>query len=146
MEFILNHYTWFKAFHIIAFTAWMAGMFYLPRLFVYHCQVRPGSAESERFKLMERRLLRAILNPAMIVTWLLGIAMAVASEAWTQPWFHVKLTLLIGMQISHAVMARSRRHFAQDCNTRSEKFYRILNEVPTLLLMGIVISVVVKPW
>lgn len=146
MELIREYYDWFKALHIIAVISWMAGMLYLPRLFVYHCQVQVGSEESERFKLMERRLLRIIINPAMIVAWVVGVLLAMAADLWMQPWFHVKLTLLVGMQLVHAVMARSRRYFAKDQNRKSEKFYRILNEVPTVLMIGIVILAVVKPF
>ena len=139
-------YEWIKALHIIAVIAWMAGMLYLPRLFVYHCETQPGSAESERFKVMERRLLRAIVNPAMIAAWLFGIWLAFLGDVWSDGWFHAKLTLLVGMQIVHAGFARWRRQFANDANRHPARFYRIMNEVPTLLLIGIVILAVVKPF
>lgn len=142
-------YLWIKALHIIAVISWMAGMLYLPRLFVYHTQVKVGSEASEMLKTMERRLLRYIINPAMFVTWGAGLWLIYYTNALDAAqngkWMHYKLSLLVLMQISHAVMARSRRNFANDKNTRSAKFYRILNEVPTVLMIGIVILVVVKP-
>jgi putative membrane protein len=143
---LADGYLWIKALHIIALIAWMAGMLYLPRLYVYHCETEPGSAESERFKLMERRLLRLIVNPAMIATWIFGLALAWAGELWSQGWLHAKLTLLVLMQIVHACFSRWRRDFAADRNRRPARFYRIMNEVPTLLLIGIVILAVVKPF
>ena len=139
-------YPWLKALHIIAVIAWMAGMLYLPRLFVYHAKTAPGSEASETFKVMERRLLRAIINPAMILAWALGLAMAWQGNLWGEGWFHGKLALLLGMQLVHAGLARWRRHFANDANRHSERFYRIMNEVPTVLLIGIVILAVVKPF
>ena len=139
-------YPWIKSLHIIAVIAWMAGMLYLPRLFVYHCETQPGSAESERFKVMERRLLRAIVNPAMIAAWLFGIWLAFLGDVWGDGWFHAKVTLLVAMQIVHACFARWRRQFANDANRHPARFYRIMNEVPTLLLIGIVILAVVKPF
>ena len=139
-------YPWIKSLHIIAVIAWMAGMLYLPRLFVYHCETQPGSAESERFKIMERRLLRAIVNPAMIAAWLFGIWLAFLGDVWSDGWFHAKLALLVAMQIVHACFARWRRLFANDANRHPARFYRIMNEVPTLLLFGIVILAVVKPF
>ena len=143
---LADGYLWIKALHIIALIAWMAGMLYLPRLYVYHCETEPGSAESERFKLMERRLLRLIVNPAMIATWIFGLTLAWAGELWSQGWLHAKLTLLVLMQIVHACFSRWRRDFAADRNRRPARFYRIMNEVPTLLLIGIVILAVVKPF
>ena len=137
---------WVKAFHIIAVMAWMAGMLYLPRLYVYHCEAEPGSKQSETFKIMERRLLRAIINPAMIVAWILGLMLAADLDAWGDAWFHGKLLLLLGMQLIHAGFARWRRQFDRDANRHSARFYRFMNEVPTLLLIGIVIMVVVKPF
>jgi putative membrane protein len=142
-------YHWIKALHIIAVIAWMAGMLYLPRLFIYHTQVKIGSEASELFKIMERRLLRLIINPAMIVTWIAGVWLITYTNALdveqNGKWMHYKLMLLIGMQIAHAMMARYRRKFANDQNTKSTKFFRILNEVPTILMIGIVILVVVRP-
>ena len=139
-------YPWIKALHIIAVIAWMAGMLYLPRLFVYRCETQPGSSESERFKVMERRLLRAIVNPAMIAAWLFGIWLAFLGDVWGDGWFHAKVTLLVAMQLVHACFARWRRQFANDANRHPARFYRIMNEVPTLLLIGIVILAVVKPF
>lgn len=141
-------YHWVKAFHIIAIIAWMCGMLYLPRLYVYHSQVAVGSEASELFKTMERKLLRLIINPAMIAAWLLGgwlIYYTNALDPQNGTWMHWKLTLLVGMQIAHAMMARYRRAFARDERPNSGKYFRIFNEVPTLLLIGIVILVVVKP-
>lgn len=139
-------YDWVKVIHILAVIAWMAGMLYLPRLYVYHCQVQPGSQASDLFKVMERRLLRAIINPAMITSWIMGLWMAYLGDLWGQGWFQAKLALLLGMQLIHAAFARWRRHFDQDGNRHSEKFYRVMNEVPTLLMIGIVILVIIKPF
>lgn len=145
-EFLGDAYPWVKALHIIAVIAWMAGMLYLPRLYIYHCAAESGSRQSETFKLMERRLLRAIVNPAMIVTWGLGLMLLAHLDAWSEPWMHGKFALLLGMQLSHAAFARWRRHFANDANRHTARFYRIMNEVPTVLLIGIVIFVVVRPF
>jgi putative membrane protein len=142
----MDLYTWLKALHIIAVIAWMAGMLYLPRLYIYHCGAKPGSEMSETFKVMERRLLRAIINPAMIAAWLLGLSMAWLGDLWGQGWFHGKLLLLLGMQLTHAGYARWRRHFADDANRHNARFYRVMNEVPTLLMIGIVILAIVKPF
>lgn len=139
-------YEWVKALHVISVIAWMAGLLYLPRLFVYHCEIAPGSAEAERFKTMERRLLRAIMNPAMIASWVFGLWTAWLIAAWTEPWFHAKLTAVALMTVSHMAMARWRRAFAEDRNTRSQRFYRIANEVPTLLMIAAVVLVIVKPF
>ena len=139
-------YPWLKALHIISVIAWMAGMLYLPRLFVYHTEVAAGSAEGERFKTMERRLLRAIINPAMIATWIFGLLLAEALQAWGELWFQVKFALLIAMSAMHGFLARWRKDFAADRNRHSGRFYRMMNEVPTLLMIGIVILVAVKPF
>src|SRR6185369_12312386 len=139
-------YNWLLALHIIAVIAWMAGMLYLPRLFVYHARAAKGSELSETFKVMERRLLRGIINPAMIAAWVLGLALAWQGDHWAEGWFHVKVALLVGMQLIHAALARWRRAFANDANTHSDRFFRFMNEVPTLLLIGIVILAVVKPF
>ena len=142
-------YLWVKALHIISIIAWMAGMLYLPRLYVYHASLQKANPASELFKTMERRLLRYIINPAMIAAWILGIWL-VMIIGWdnikTEGWFHAKLGLLVLMQITHALFARCRRHFANDENTQSAKFYRIINEVPTVLMIAIVILAVVKPF
>jgi putative membrane protein len=137
---------WIKALHVIAVISWMAGMLYLPRLFVYHCEAESGSKQSETFKVMERRLLKAIINPAMTVTWLAGLYLAWAGHLFSASWFHAKLLLVMVLSGVHGVFARYVKDFATDRNTRSQKFYRIINEVPTLLMIGIVILVVVKPF
>jgi putative membrane protein len=143
---VYEPYCWIKAFHIIAVIAWMAGMLYLPRLFVYHCAAQVGSVQSETFKVMERRLLRAIINPAMIATWILGIAL-VWQGGWVfATWFQVKLVLVIVMSGVHGMLARYVHDFAADRNRHSPKFYRIINEVPTLLMIGIVLLAVLKPF
>jgi putative membrane protein len=130
--------------HIVSFTAWMAGMFYLPRLYVYHCQVAPGSAESARFKVMERRLLRQITNPAMAATWIFGILLVLTPGAvnWHAAWWWTKLICVVLMSGFHGACSKWRRNFLNDANTKSEKFYRIANEVPTLLFLIIVFDVV----
>ena len=139
-------YTWLKALHVISVIAWMAGMLYLPRLYVYHCAAKPGSEQSETFKVMERRLLRAIINPAMGAAWIFGLAMAWLGDLWGQPWFQAKFCLVIGMSIVHALFSRWRRQFAADANRHSARFYRFWNEVPTLIMIGVVILVIVKPF
>jgi len=142
-------YLWVKSFHIISVIAWMAGMLYLPRLFVYHCSLAKHSEASELFKVMERRLLRFIINPAMIATWIFGIwliSILGFENFKSEHWLHAKLTLVVVMQICHAMLSRYRKQFARDENIHSARFYRVLNEVPTLLLIAIVILVVVKPF
>jgi len=142
----MDFYLWLKAFHIIAVIAWMAGMLYLPRLFVYHCAAAPGSPQSETFKIMERRLLKAIINPAMIATWVLGLWLAWNAGWWHAGWLHAKIGLVVGMSAVHGFFARCVKDFTADRNIRSAGFYRLLNEVPTVLLIAIVILVVVKPF
>jgi putative membrane protein len=139
-------YLWAKAVHIMAVIAWMAGMFYLPRLFVYHCEAAPGSAQSETFKVMERRLLRVIVNPAMVVSWVLGLWLAWQGDFLAAGWFHAKLAFVLAMSGVHGFFARGVRKFAGDANTTSQRAWRIWNEVPTLLMVAIVIAVVVKPF
>jgi len=139
-------YEWFKALHVIAVIAWMAGMLYLPRLFVYHCEAEIGSKQSETFKVMERRLLRVIINPAMIVTWLAGLYLAWAGGWFSSGWLHAKLFLVLVLSAVHGMLAGAVRRFASDSNRRSQKFYRIINEVPAILMVGIVILVIVKPF
>jgi protoporphyrinogen IX oxidase len=139
-------YLWIKAFHIIAVIAWMAGMLYLPRLFVYHCETAKGSAESERFKIMERRLLRVIINPAMIAVWILGLTLAFESGAYMQVWLQAKFVLVLVMSGLHGMFARWVKDFARDANQRSQRFYRMVNEVPTVLMVAIVVLAVVKPF
>jgi protoporphyrinogen IX oxidase len=146
--FLAWFYPWTKAFHIISMVAWMAGMLYLPRLFVYHCDVARGSLESERFKVMERRLLKQIINPAMIATFVFGILLVLTPGVldWSAGWWHVKLTCLVLLTGFHGLMSRWRRDFLEDRNIRPQKFYRIANEVPTLLMVVIIIMVVVRPF
>jgi putative membrane protein len=139
-------YGWLKAFHIIAVMAWMAGMLYLPRLFVYHCEAEPGSKQSETFKVMERRLLKAIINPAMIAAWVLGLALIWQGDWLSAHWLQVKLALVLALSAVHGLFARWVRDFAADRNQHTQKFYRIINEIPTLLMIGIVLLVVIKPF
>jgi protoporphyrinogen IX oxidase len=140
-------FPWLKTLHILSVIAWMAGLLYLPRLFVYHADARPGSETSETFKVMERRLLRGIMNPAMIGTYVFGIALAATPGVvnWTQGWIYVKLASVIALTVIHHWLGRWRKDFAADRNTRPARFYRFVNEVPTLLLIIIVIMVVVRP-
>ena len=139
-------YTWLKALHVISVIAWMAGMLYLPRLFVYHADAKPKSELSETLKIMERRLLRRIINPAMIATWVFGVWMLVLNPALLHARFmHVKLAAVIAMTVIHGLLARYRRHFAQDRNIHSALYYRILNEVPAVLIIIIVIMIIVRP-
>ena len=145
-ETLLAFYPWLKAFHIIAVIAWMAGMLYLPRLFVYHCETSPGTPEYERFSLMERKLMRIIINPAMVAVWTFGLLLAQTLNVWAQPWFHVKLLAVVIMSGFHGMFSKWRRDFEKGTNTRTQRFYRIVNEVPAVLMMIIVVLVVVKPF
>src|SRR6202790_1157736 len=135
-----------KALHVIVVISWVAGIFYLPRLFVYHCEAEKGSKQSETFKVMERRLLKAIINPAMIVTWLAGLYLAWSGNWFSAHWLHGKLLLVLVLSGVHGFFSRCVKDFAADGNLRSERFYRIINEIPTVLMIGIVILVVVKPF
>lgn len=139
-------YEWIKAFHIMAVISWMAGLFYLPRLMVYHCEAERGSVQSETFKVMERRLLKAIMNPAMIATWLAGLYLMWDGGWYLSGWMHAKLALVLGMSAFHGRCVGWVRDFAEDRNTRPGRYFRIANEVPTLLMIGIVILVIVKPF
>lgn len=139
-------YLWLKALHVIAVISWMAGMLYLPRLFVYHADVPVGSPQSETFKVMERRLLKAIINPAMTVSVILGLWLAWDGAWFRSGWLHGKILLVVLMLGVHGMLAGGVRRFAQDRNTRGARYFRVLNEVPTVLLIGIVILVVVKPF
>jgi putative membrane protein len=139
-------YLWLKALHIIAMIAWMAGMLYLPRLFVYHCEADPGSTQSETFKVMERRLLKAIMLPAMIATWIFGLWLAWEAGFFKSGWLHAKLALVLAMSGIHGWLSRLSRDFANDENRHTQKFYRYLNEVPTVLMILIVFLVVLKPF
>jgi putative membrane protein len=137
---------WIKAVHVLAIISWMAGMLYLPRLFVYHCDAEVGSKQSETFKVMERRLLHAIINPAMVVAWVTGLWLAWSFGYFREGWLHGKLALVVLVSGVHGMLSRYTRDFAADRNRRSHKFYRVINEVPTLLMIGIVILVIVKPF
>ena len=139
-------YAWMKALHIVAVIAWMAGMLYLPRLFVYHAGVEAGSAQSETFKVMERRLLRAIINPAMVVTWAAGLWLAWHGFAFQGGWLHAKIALVLLLSGVHGYLSASVRRFAEDRNERPARHWRIVNEVPTLLMVVIVVLVAVKPF
>ena len=138
---------WTKSLHVIAVIAWMSAMFYLPRLYVYHCEVPRGSEASERFKVMERRLLKQLMTPAMIATWCLGILLVLTPGAvdWSAPWWHVKLTGVILMSGFHGAASKWRRDFLEDRNLRPQRFYRIANEVPTVLMVIIVIMAIAQP-
>jgi protoporphyrinogen IX oxidase len=141
-------YLWIKSLHVIAVISWMCGMLYLPRLFVYHSKVTVGSEASEIFKVMERKLMRLIINPSMIAAWIFGLWMVYYTSALNPAngmWMHWKLTLLVGMQISHAMMSRYRKAFFRDERPKSERYFRIFNEIPAVLMVGIVVLVVAKP-
>jgi putative membrane protein len=139
-------YDWLKAFHIIAVIAWMAGILYLPRLFVYHCGAEVGSRQSETFKVMEQRLLKIIINPSMLATWALGLWLAWAGSWLSVPWLHAKIVLVLVLSGLHGFAVRWVRDFGQDQNRYSVRFYRIINEVPTVLMVAIVVLAVVKPF
>lgn len=139
-------YLWLKALHILSLIAWMAALLYLPRLFVYHTAAAKGSETSETFKVMERRLLKAIMTPAMIATWVFGLWLAYEGRLFGAPWLHAKLALVVLLSGVHGMMSKWTRDFAEDRNTRSSGFYRAMNEVPTVLMILIVLLVVLKPF
>ena len=143
-----DYYLWFKAAHIISFVAWMAGLLYLPRLFVYHSSAQTGSIQSETFKIMERRLLKAIMNPAMISTWLFGLALLGTGVVdWSSDiWIYLKLVLVIILSGFHMHLARHVKTFAADANIKPERYFRAINEVPTVIMIVVVILAVVKPF
>jgi len=143
---LAGYTNWFIAFHILAVIAWMSGMLYLPRLFVYHTETVPGAADSERFKLMERRLIRGIINPSMVAVWVLGLILVWLTGAYADTWFQIKFLLVVVMSGLHGFFVRCWRDFEADRNRRSQTFFRIINEVPALLMVLIVILVVVKPF
>lgn len=146
-DILIPYYEWLRALHIIAVISWMAGMLYLPRLFAYHADAEKGSDKSETFKIMERRLLKIIINPAMIAALVLGAGMFAANPAlFHTPWMHVKLLCVFLMFGLHGFFAKTVKIFARDENTRSSKFYRILNEVPAVLMIIIVIMAVAQPF
>lgn len=139
-------YLWAKAVHVIAVISWMAGMLYLPRLFVYHAEVGPGTPQSETFKVMEQRLLRVIINPAMTVTWVLGLWLAWQGFGFSGGWLHLKIALVVAMSGLHGYFSKAVRLFAEDGNEKSARHWRLMNEGPTLLMIVIVVLVVVKPF
>ena len=143
---LADYIDWILALHIIAVIAWMSGMLYLPRLFVYHTQTVPGTGESERFKVMERKLLRVIVNPSMVAVWILGPTLAWLTGAYLDVWLQIKFVLVIVLSGIHGFLVRCWRDFEADRNTRSERFYRVLNEVPAVLMVLIVILAAVKPF
>ncbi len=145
IDFVNDYYLWIKWLHVVAVIAWMAGLLYLPRLFVYHTQVAAGSPTSELFKTMERRLMKAIMTPAMVVAWLFGGLMLTAQD-WTGGWLHSKLAAVAAMTVHHFLQEKWRRAFAEDRNRHPTRFFRIQNEVPTLLMLAIVLLVIVKPF
>jgi protoporphyrinogen IX oxidase len=142
----VNYYPWLKALHVTAVMSWMAGMLYLPRLFVYHADTPVGSAQSETFKVMERRLLRAIINPAMVVTWATGLWLAWRGFQFMGGWLHAKIAMVVILSAAHGYFSASVRRFAEDRNDRAARHWRIMNEVPTALMIAIVILVIVKPF
>lgn len=139
-------YEWLKALHVLAVISWMAALLYLPRLMVYHVDAPAGSQQSETFKVMERKLLNGIMTPAMIVSWVVGLYLAWAGFGFKGGWLHAKVALVLGMSGMHGFLVGRVRDFAQDRNSRSGRFYRIINEVPAVLMVGIVILVIVKPF
>lgn len=141
-----DFYPWAKAIHVIAVISWMAGMLYLPRLFVYHAEAAKGSVQSETFKVMERRLLRGIINPAMILTWVFGLWLAWKGFGFHGGWLHTKIALVVLMSAVHGYLAGAVRKFAEDRNEKPARHWRIVNEIPTLLMIAIVILVIVKPF
>ncbi|RWM04213.1 protoporphyrinogen oxidase HemJ [Mesorhizobium sp.] len=141
-----SFYPWAKAIHVIAVISWMAGMLYLPRLFVYHADAEKGSVQSETFKVMERRLLRAIINPAMIVTWVFGLWLAWKMFGFQGGWLHTKIAAVLLLSGLHGYLAGAVRKFAEDKNEKPARHWRIVNEIPTLLMIVIVILVIVKPF
>jgi protoporphyrinogen IX oxidase len=146
--FLLDNFRWIMALHVMSVIAWMAGLLYLPRLFVYHADAPAGSAQSETFKVMERRLLRGIMNPSMIATYVFGILLASTPGIvdWSSAWIYVKLAMVAGLTGVHHGCIVWRKAFAQDRNTRPARFYRVMNEVPALMMVIIVIMVIVKPF
>lgn len=139
-------YLWAKAIHVIAAISWMAGMLYLPRLFIYHCDAEPGSVQSETFKVMEQRLLRVIINPAMVVTWVFGLWLAWDGFGFLGGWLHAKIFAVVLMSAAHGYLSGAVRAFAEDRNTKPARHWRIVNEVPTVLMIVIVVLVIVKPF
>jgi putative membrane protein len=148
MAWLSDWYPWILSGHIISIIAWMAGMFYMPRLFAYHAEAEVGSDKSETFKIMERRLLWAIINPAMIAAWICGILLVLTPGIvdWAMGWPWVKATIVLAMSGLHGLLSRWRRQFASDRNIHTTRFYKLINEVPTVMMIVIVIMVVAKPF
>ncbi len=148
MDWLSGAYPWIKAFHLISVIAWLAGLLYLPRLFVYHAEAATGSDQAETFKVMERRLLRAIMNPAMIAAYVFGILLLLTPLAvdWSAGWIYAKLALVAALTVAHQLFALWRKAFAEDRNARPARFYRAVNEVPTAIMVGIVVLAIVKPF
>jgi len=145
-EFLAEYYLLLRAFHLIAVISWMAGMLYMPRLFVYHTRLEAGSETSEMFKEMEYKLIRIIINPAMIMAWILGLCLAFSQNLWAEHWFQIKFLCVILMSGFHGFLSRWRKQFARDENSHNEKFYRRVNEIPTVLMIIIILLVVMKPF
>jgi protoporphyrinogen IX oxidase len=146
LAFGADAYLWVKAIHVIAIISWMAGMLYLPRLFVYHSETPVGSAQSETFKIMEERLLTLITTPAMVIAWVLGLWLAWKSGYWAAPWLHAKVALVLALSGLHGYLSAATRAFREDRNTKPARHWRIVNEIPAVLMVAIVILVVVKPF
>jgi putative membrane protein len=147
-EFLVGSYPWFKAIHIIAVMSWMAGLLYLPRLFVYHVEVELNSTEDRRFQIMERRLLRAIMNPAMVVSYIFGILLILTPGIvdWSSGWIWLKILAILVLTGCHHAMGKWRKDLAEGTNRKSQRYFRVANEVPTISMIIIVIMVVVKPF
>ena len=149
IDFLADWYLWIKAFHIIFVVTWMAGIFYLPRLYVYHCQVKPGSEQDKMFQGMERKLLKVIMNPSLILVWILGPLLVLTPQAgveFSQFWVWIKFAGIIGLTEFHQALGRWRKAFEAGKNNKSEKFYRKINEIPAVLLVIIIVMVVVRPF
>jgi len=139
-------YLWVKSVHVVAIISWMAGLLYLPRLFIYHCDAQPGSDQSETFKVMERRLLEIIMTPAMVIAWILGLWLAWQGGFLASGWFHAKLALTLALSGVHGYLSAAARAFREDRNAKPARHWRIVNEIPTILMIGIVVLVIVKPF
>ena len=146
VDWLGEAYPWVKAMHLMAVIAWMAGMLYLPRLFVYHADAEAGSDKAETFKIMERRLLRGIMNPAMILVWVFGIMLYTSGGYWSEGWMHAKWLLVILLTGYHHLLARHFKDFREDRNSKTSRYFRMINELPALMMVGIVILVIVKPF
>jgi protoporphyrinogen IX oxidase len=147
VHFFQDYYYWLLSLHIISVISWMAGMFYLPRLFVYHTRLKIGSEASKMFKEMERKLMRIIINPAMCASWIFGLALSFGQDSWhSGGWFYVKFLAVLILSGFHGSLSSWRRAFEKDMNVKPEKFFRLVNEVPTILMMIVVFMVILKPF